>query len=77
MKKIDWESHLVIGIISCLIGWIATWILEYFLASVIGFPMSTCVWFVVKLNIFIIALVVAIAGIIVGFNAIEEWTKER
>lgn len=77
MKKIDYNSNLSIGIVSCFVGWIASWVVEYFIASVFGFPTDTCVWFVIKLNIFIIALVVTVVGIIIGFTAIEEWLKGK
>lgn len=77
MKKIDWDSHLVIGVIGCLVGWIATWIVEYIIVAAIGFDTSVCVWFVIKLNVFVIALVVAVGAIIIGGCAFAEWTKEH
>ena len=75
MKKIE-NVNFLAGVGCFLFGWIASWVIEYFVAAVFGFPTGTCVWFVIKLNIFIIAIIVTILGCMAGSYFIGEWQKE-
>lgn len=75
--KINWNFNLLMGIGTFLLGWIASCIVEYLVAAVFGFPASTCVWSVIKLNVFIIAIIATVAGCTAGSYFMKEWQKEN
>lgn len=77
MKNINWNFNVLLSIGSFLIGWMSSWVVEYFVAAVFGFPTSICIGFVINLNILVVAIIIAVLGCMAGSFFMNEFKKEN